>query len=458
MEGGNQRSRQAGGFMEGAKSFQTFNSLRDLIPKVKDFSKENPKLAIYDPIIRIIENSHNIKPAKVSDKCSDVAYPGYYHYVNITSPSLNRTKECVPQCGSDILYEKEDKRFAEVWIAVWASLCLLATSFSLLTFLLDPGVLLYPEKCIIFLNLSYFIMSSGYLLRLFLGAEAVSCMTSLTSTNQTISLLVKEGLSPSPEGTTVFLLLYFSLLSSAMWWCILVTTWAVMVFSSLPQTSLTIKAPLFHTLGWGVPAALTLTCLVLHYVEGDELTGICLPGQQTEVTLLHFLVIPTSVSLASAFIFFLSGLVASLVSPGDSTRRLMGRVSVFFVLFCLPQACVVGSLVYEVTERKRWRTEATTRPKIEVFILRLFMWLVPGLISCAWVCSHKTLGAWRALLTRCCVCALCCLWAGNKKPPTPVFPKVAYHQADAGDSGGSDLVTLEDLRSSYPGHERRIVL
>ena len=156
------------------------------------------------------------------------------------------------------------------------------------------------------------------------------------------------------------------------------------------------------------------------------------------------------------FIMFITHIFQ--VSPGDSTRRLMGRVSVFFVLFCLPQACVVGSLVYEVTERKRWRTEATTRPKIEVFILRLFMWLVPGLISCAWVCSHKTLGAWRALLTRCFVCALCCLWAGNKKPPTPVFPKVAYHQADAGDSGGSDLVTLEDLRSSYPGHERRIVL
>ena len=273
MEGGSSRARQAGGFIQGAKSFQTFNSLRDLIPKVKDFSKENPKLAIYDPIIRIIENSHNIKPAKVSDKCSDVAYPGYYHYVNITTPSLNRTKECVPQCGSDILYEKEDKTFAEIWIAVWASLCLLATTFSLITFLLDPGVFLYPEKCIIFLNLSYLIMSFGYLLRLFLGTEAVSCMTTLSSANKTISLLVKEGLAPSPQCTTVFLLLYFSILSSAMWWAIMVTTWAVMVFSSLPQSSLTAKAPLFHSLGWGVPAALTLTCLVLHYVEGKILNN-----------------------------------------------------------------------------------------------------------------------------------------------------------------------------------------
>ena len=201
------------------------------------------------------------------------------------------------------------------------------------------------------------------------------------------------------------------------------------------------------------------------FIPGDELTGICLPGQQTEDTLLRFLVIPTSALLASAFIFFLSGLVASLVSPGASTRKLMARVSVFFTLYCLPQACVAGSLVYEVTERKHWRTEATARPRIEVFILRLFMWLIPGLISCAWIFSHKTLASWRGLFTRCCG-----LWAGAKKPPTPVFPKVAYHQAGAGDSGGSDLVTLGDLRPCYPGvgsshgsgpllgHDRRTVI
>ena len=102
-------------------------------------------------------------------------------------------------------------------------------------------------------------------------------------------------------------------------------------------------------------------------MEGDELTGVCLPGQQTEASLLTLLAIPATAALAIASIFFLAGLVASLVTPSDATRRLLARVSVLFVLYSLPQSCVVGSLVYEVIERRGWRAEATARPNLEVF-------------------------------------------------------------------------------------------
>ena len=281
-----------------------------------------------------------------------------YHYIN-------RTDECVPRCNKDIIYHQEDKKFAEIWIGVWSSLCFLTTSLTMVTFMLDTSVFLYPEKCIIFLNLSYFIMSCGYLLRLFLGAEAVSCMSMLSEPNKSVNLLVKEGLTATPACTIVFILIYFSIISSAIWWTIITTTWAVIVFCSLPQSSLTPRAPLFHSFGWGIPAALTVSCLVLHHIEGDELTGICLPGQQTESTLLYMLIIPCSIALGSAFIFFLSGLIASLILPSENTRRLMARISVFFILYSLPQTCVVGSLVYEMIERPQWRTDVT-RPNIEV--------------------------------------------------------------------------------------------
>ena len=49
-------------------------------------------------------------------------------------------------------------------------------------------------------------------------------------------------------------------------------------------------------------------------VEGDELTGVCLLGAQTDASLLHQLVIPHCIFLASAVIFFVSGLVGSFVS------------------------------------------------------------------------------------------------------------------------------------------------
>jgi len=442
MDGGN-TSRGNRPFVGSSSAFNSLQNYPELISKYKDISKEKPELAIYDPIIRILENSvHNIKPAQgFSGKCTGVAFPVHHHYVN-------RTDECVPRCGADILFDKEDKYFASIWLAVWSVLCFLSTTFTLTTFLLDTSRFLYPEKCIIFLNLSYNILSLGYLVRLAVGAEGVSCMTIPGGP----SLLVKEGLTPTPACTVVFILLYFATLSSAIWWAITTTTWAVMVFCSLDQQSLDSKSPLFHFLGWGVPAIQTAAALVLHQVEGDELTGVCFPGQQTESTLLHQLVIPHCIFLGSAFIFFLSGMVASLISPSDLTRKLMGRISVFFILYTLPQVCVVGSLVYELIERKHWRQDAKNRPNIEVFILRIFMWLIVGITSGSWVWSHKTLVSWKNLVRKCFG-----FWTGAKKPPTPVFPKVAYH-ATAGDTSGEvreDVVTLENLATLKRGKDLR---
>merc|ERR1719225_2160469 len=176
------------------------------------------------------------------------------------------------------------------------------------------------------------------------------------------------------------------------------------------------NSPLLHTLGWGLPAILTITALVMHQVEGDELTGVCLLGAQTDASLLHQLVIPHCIFLASAVIFFVSGLVGSFVSSSDASRQLMVRISLFFVLYTPAQACVVGSLVYEVIERKGWREEAGARPNIEVFILRIFMWLIVGVISGAWAWSNK--------------------------PDTPVFPTVAYQAAPGTDDGGLQRGTL----------------
>merc|ERR1712039_214374 len=143
------------------------------------------------------------------------------------------------------------------------------------------------------------------------------------------------------------------------------------------------------------------------------LTGVCLLGAQTDASLLHQLVIPH-----------------------------------FFVLYTPAQACVVGSLVYEVIERKGWREEAGARPNIEVFILRIFMWLIVGVISGTWSWSSKSLNSWKLLANRCFG-----FWTGSKKHDTPVFPTVAYEAAPGDDDGGLQRGTL----NSNPA-EARVVL
>ena len=95
-----------------------------------------------------------------------------------------------------------------VWLGVLAVLCLISTLFALVTFLLDteryknyldflpfhsanqflckacgsfPHLNIttrfpYPEKCVVFLNLSYLLLAMGYIVRLSAGAiKQISC-------------------------------------------------------------------------------------------------------------------------------------------------------------------------------------------------------------------------------------------------------------------------------------------
>ena len=99
-----------------------------------------------------------------------------------------------------------------------------------------------------------------------------------------------------------------------------------------------------------------------------------------------------------------------------------------------------------------------------MFILRIFMMLIVGIITCAWCCTNKSLKSWKNLFSKCCG-----FWGGSKKPPTPVFPKVAYHQT-SGDTS-SDVVTLGEIATLKRGgggyiqeglplvpHDRRVVI
>ena len=141
-------------------------------------------------------------------------------------------------------------------------------------------------------------------------------------------------------------------------------------------------------------------------VEGDELTGVCLPGQQSDLALLAYLVVPHCIALGAAFAAFLAGLVGSLVTNRPDGRRLLARITVFFILYSVPQACVVASLVWELLERRGWRTELTNRPSTEVTEgVILYLVTVPS---------------------RCSSCGSSCWWWWAWSPPAGCSPATPY--------------------------------
>jgi Frizzled/Smoothened family membrane region len=55
----------------------------------------------------------------------------------------NESSKCevtvMPLCDSDVMFRSADKRFAEIWMTVWAAVCFASTLFTVLTFLLDTS-------------------------------------------------------------------------------------------------------------------------------------------------------------------------------------------------------------------------------------------------------------------------------------------------------------------------------
>jgi len=46
---------------------------------------------------------------------------------------VNRTSLCLPMCNEDVTYTLDEKQFVQVWMAVWATLCVASTTFALVT-------------------------------------------------------------------------------------------------------------------------------------------------------------------------------------------------------------------------------------------------------------------------------------------------------------------------------------
>lgn len=77
---------------------------------------------------------------------------------------LKQTESCTLQCGYDSgLYRRGAKVFTDAWMAVWAVLCFVSTTLTVLTFLLDSQRFSYPERPIIFLSMCCNLYSVAYL-------------------------------------------------------------------------------------------------------------------------------------------------------------------------------------------------------------------------------------------------------------------------------------------------------
>lgn len=334
-------------------------------------------------------------PTKEKSECDQFRYHKMYTFIN-------RTGRCALKCNENAAFSAEDKYFADIWMSIWSGLCFVSTLFTILTFVIDSQRFKYPERPIIFLSMCYNIYSIAYIVRLIAGRESIACDRDTASKS---FILIQEGLE-NTDCAIVFLLLYYFGSAAALWWVILTLTWFLSAGLKWSHDAIQLQSSYFHLVAWALPAIETIIILVMREVDADELTGICYVGNQNTQTLLGFSVAPSFVYLVVGVAFLIAGFIALLrVQSQDRINGVKSakievlkiRIGVFSLLYTIPAAIVIACLLYEFASRDSWylKNSISSEPKMEIFMLKIFMTLVVGITSGMWIWSSKTINSWR---------------------------------------------------------------
>ena len=318
-----------------------------------------------------------------------------FHYVK-------RYEACALKCDEDLLFNSNEKTFAEIWMAIWSGCCFISAAATVLTFTIDPSRFRYPERPIIFLAMCYTIYSTAYIVRLIAGRNVIAC-----DYDGEERYLILEGLQNTGCAVT-FLILYFFGMASSIWWVILTFTWFLAAGLKWGHEAILMQSSYFHLAAWGIPFIKTIVVLVMRVVDADELTGLCFVGNHNLRALTGFVLVPLFTYLVLGTLFLLAGFISLFkirsVMKSDGTKtdkleRLMVKIGLFSVLYTVPATVVVACCFYEQSNRDSWEQDGVT-PNIEVFMLKLFMSLVVGITSGMWIWSAKTLNSWRRFTNR----------------------------------------------------------
>lgn len=267
-------------------------------------------------------------------------------------------RDCSPPCPN-MYFRREELTFARYFIGVVSIVCLSATLFTFLTFLIDVTRFRYPERPIIFYAVCYMMVSLVFFLG-FLLEDRVACNAANPAQYKTST--VTQG-SHNKACTLLFMVLYFFTMAGSVWWVILTITWFLAAVPKWGSEAIEKKALLFHASAWGIPGMLTITLLALNKIEGDNISGVCFVGLYDVHTLRWFVLAPLCLDVLVGVSLLLAGIVAlnrvRMEIPlekenQDKLVKFMIRIGVFSVLYLVPLLTVVGCYLYEQMYRSVW--------------------------------------------------------------------------------------------------------
>ncbi|XP_071253058.1 frizzled-6-like isoform X1 [Salvelinus alpinus] len=329
--------------------------------------------------------------------------------------------DCAPPCAN-MYFKPHEIEFAKTFIGVCSIVCLCATLFTFLTFLIDVKRFRYPERPIIFYAVCYSFVSLIYFIGFLLGNNA-SCNKAVHPAAMDTVVLGSQ----SKGCTLLFMLLYFFSLAGIVWWVILTITWFLAAGPKWSCEAIEKKAVWFHSAAWGIPGALTVMLLALNKVEGDNISGVCFVGLYDLDALRYFVLAPLCIGVVVGLSLLLAGIVSlnnvrQVIQHDERNqeklKKFMIRIGVFSGLYLVPLVTLQGCYIYEQSQRSTWentwindrcqeysipcshKTTESGRPDLSLFLIKYLMTLVVGISAVFWVSSKKTCSEWAFFFNR----------------------------------------------------------
>ncbi|MEE6515913.1 hypothetical protein FKM82_025050 [Ascaphus truei] len=310
---------------------------------------------------------------------------------------------CGIQCQNPLFTEKEHREM-HAYIAVFSSVTIFCTFFTLATFLSDwKNSNRYPAVILFYVNACFFVGSIGWLAQFMDGARMeIVCRGDGTmrlgepTSNETLSCVI------------IFVIVYYSMMSGVTWFVMLTYAWHTS-FKALGTTyqPLSGRTSYFHLVTWSMPFVLTVAILAVAQVDGDSVSGICFVGYKNYRVMTLF-------SIKSKHPGLLSEKAASKINETMLRLGIFGFLAFGFVLITFGchfydffnQAewersfreyvlCEANVTIAVQTNKPIPECEIKNRPSLLVEKINLFAMFGTGIAMSTWVWTKATIVIWK---------------------------------------------------------------
>ncbi|XP_042367605.1 smoothened homolog [Plectropomus leopardus] len=346
---------------------------------------------------------------------------------DIQSSWYKDVEGCGIQCDNP-LFTEEEHNDMHAYIAYFGTITLLCTFFTLATFLADwKNSNRYPAVILFYINACFFVGSIGWLAQFLDGArEEIVCKSDNTMR------LGEPSSSETLSCVTIFIIVYYSLMSGVIWFVMLTYAWHTS-FKALGTTHqpLSGRTSYFHMVTWSIPFVLTVAILAIAEVDGDSVSGICFVGYKNYRYRAGFVLAPIGVVLVVGGYFLIRGVMTlfSIKSnhPGllsekaaSKINETMLRLGIFGFLAFGFVFITFGCHFYDFFNQAEWERsfreyvlceanvtiasqtnkpipECTikNRPSLMVEKINLFSMFGTGIAMSTWVWTKATILIWK---------------------------------------------------------------